>query len=223
MHTIEEREIRGVLERFVVVEGLDGNGKSTVLPRIASELRKHRKRVRISVSAEPTDGHIGRTIRSILHNTSPIPVNALPLLYAADRYYHLFDKKTGVVRRVRRENCWELCSRYIYSSFAYQRFVAEDAFIQRLNRDFPLPQFLFYIDLKPELSLERLSTRAKRDMFEQIAPLRAVYRRYQTIIAEAQKSDTIVHIIDGERSSDNIVQIIVDHLLPHIDEYVDNK
>lgn len=204
-----------IIERFVVIEGLDGNGKSTVTPLIAKQLRGYGKQAR--VSAEPTAGYIGKAIRAILHHQSSIPSSALPALYVADRYFHIFDSKKGVMSHIQHnEDNWEISSRYIYSSFAYQSLENKESFIKQLNKDFPVPQFLFYIDISPETALQRISTRARPDRFEQLETLRKVRHGYQRVIAEAEQSETTVHTIDGEQSIASVVAEIIARLKPHL-------
>ena len=203
-----------ILNRFIVVEGIDGSGKSTVMPHVAKLLKKHGQKVQ--VSAEPTSGHIGTLIRDILHRKSRIAHDALPLLYAADRYYHLFYGKQGVVNYVQRHKCWAICSRYLYSSFAYQHTVADDAFIARLNQGCPLPQFLFYIDVDPDICIRRMHTRDTQDIFEHAKLLHRIHARYATIIEHARKSDTIVNIVDGDQPSSNIARTIMEHIVHYL-------
>lgn len=203
------------IERFVVIEGLDGNGKSTVAPLIAKHLRTHGKHAR--VSAEPTAGYIGKAIRAILYSQSSIPSSALPTLYAADRYFHIFDSKKGVMSYLQHDkDNWEISSRYIYSSLVYQSLESKESFIKQLNQNFPLPQFLFYIDVSPETALKRISTRARHDRFEQLETLRKVRHGYQRIIAEARQSDTAVHTINGEQPIESVANEILEQLKPHL-------
>lgn len=203
-----------VIERFIVIEGLDGNGKSSVIPHVATRLSKAGKRVRSS--EEPTSGQIGTVIRAILHNRSPIPTNALPSLFAADRYQHLFDKKNGVIPYLQQADTWEICSRYIYSSLAYQSLTEKYAFIRHLNRHFPLPHFLFYIDLTPEECWQRIGTRVDKDRLERLDILQRVHRYYRRIIAEARRSETMVHTIDGTQHIDQIAEAIFTILTPYL-------
>ncbi|MBS1263772.1 MAG: Thymidylate kinase [Methanonatronarchaeales archaeon] len=61
---------------FVVLEGLDGSGKSTQTKRLAEELG-------LKATAEPTEGPVGTLIRGELSRGDLEP-EILALLFAAD-------------------------------------------------------------------------------------------------------------------------------------------
>jgi dTMP kinase len=83
----------------VVLEGLDGAGTTTQM-RLLCERLEREGRVHVG-TFEPTDGPVGRLIRSILARR----LEALPLtvamLFAADRHQHLAGPD-GVIERAGR-------------------------------------------------------------------------------------------------------------------------
>ena len=102
--------------RFIVVEGIDGSGKSTVAARVADELtRRGRKVLR---TREPGGTLLGEKIRALLldaKNAEMVPFTEL-FLYMASRA-QLVDE---VIRPSLRKGVDVVCDRYYYSTAAYR-------------------------------------------------------------------------------------------------------
>ena len=74
---------------FLVLEGIDGSGKTTVAQNLCSFFEKHD--ITVVQTAEPSQGQIGRIIRNNLQDNTIHPaVDAL--LFAADRLEHGFNE-----------------------------------------------------------------------------------------------------------------------------------
>ena len=79
---------------FIVVEGIDGSGKTTIAQLLKEELEK--RGYKVWLTREPTDGPIGKQIRELLfqgHEINEIWGRIMALLFAADRYYHQIEIK----------------------------------------------------------------------------------------------------------------------------------
>ena len=72
---------------FVVIEGIDGCGKSTQA-RLLFEWLKETDHDAL-LTAEPTKNKLGIFIRKILAGTEKVDPKTLALLFTADRYEHL--------------------------------------------------------------------------------------------------------------------------------------
>ena len=158
---MEKRE-RGLLERFVVLEGGDGAGTTTQLRIIDSALSS--AGVPHWATCEPTDAEEGALIRAILGGSLSRDPRTLARLFAADRSEHLYGKG-GIIERLDRGEA-VVCDRYVLSSLAYQGAACGPELPWSLNSGFPLPSLLLYFDVSPELSLDRIRGRATRDIFE---------------------------------------------------------
>ncbi len=101
--------------RFLVLDGIDGIGKTTQLRRMAKELRRRGRRV--VVVKDPGGTPLGAGIRSILlgrrHRISP---QAEALLYAASRAQLVRE----VIRPALRKGWIVLSDRYSTATLAYQ-------------------------------------------------------------------------------------------------------
>jgi dTMP kinase len=155
--------------RFIVIEGLEGAGKSTALSTIKRFLSPHVPE--IIVTREPGGTKVGETARSLIKeiNTSePLDPRAELLLFYAARVQLL----EQVILPALKRGCWVLADRFELSTFAYQgggRQLDEDM-IKRLSefclQDFT-PDLILFLDISPKIGLERAHKRGKTDRIEQ--------------------------------------------------------
>ena len=104
--------------RFVVLEGGDGSGKSTQLPRLAEWLRA--RGLDVVVTREPGGTRLGESLRAlVLEGDDSIDPTAEALLMAADRAQHVAE----VIRPALAGGAWVLSDRHVPSSLVYQGVV----------------------------------------------------------------------------------------------------
>lgn len=110
--------------RFIVLEGIDGCGKTTQIEALREWLPTSGlmpRGARVIVSREPGGTALGQALRELLlhppDGTAPVPRAEL-LLYAADRAQHV---KT-VLRPALEAGDWVLCDRFTGSTAAYQGY-----------------------------------------------------------------------------------------------------
>jgi len=100
---------------FIVVEGIDGSGKSTMVSHVANELRRRGRQV--LRTREPGGTAISEQIRALLldaKNFAMVPFTEL-FLYMASRA-QLVDE---VIRPSLAKGIDVVCDRYYYSTAAY--------------------------------------------------------------------------------------------------------
>ena len=155
---------RGTTGVFVVFEGGEGAGKSTLAVRIAEWLRGTGREVVITRQPGATD--VGVQLRTLLLDpeTSLTP-RAEALLYAADRAEHV----ATVIRPALERGAVVLCDRYIDSSLAYQGAgrdldPADIARVSRWAADGLVPDLTVLLDVDPEVGLRRAG--GQPDRFE---------------------------------------------------------
>ena len=185
---------RDVLSGFIVLEGLDGAGTTTQLRRISSRLESSGRACHST--AEPTDGPIGRLIRSALRNEIALDPCTLALLFAADRNEHLFAGDAAIVRLVEK-GIVVLCDRYVFSSLAYQSIGCGYDFVYSLNHRFPLPEHLFFLDVPPEECQRRLAGRPGIELFERIELQQEILSYYRRGMDAIAGSGTRITLVDG--------------------------
>ncbi len=173
------------MSNFIVLEGIDGSGKSSVAKFFEE---KHEK---VFLTREPTDFSIGKMAQKAAHeDTSPFKDL---FLYLADRVEH-----TEVIKTKLDENFTVICDRYWGSTAAYQAAYEEIDldYAEEIQEPFILkPDITFLFDLDPEISLERLSNRKRKSKYEKSDFLKKVRENYLTL---AERHDWT--IIDAEKS-----------------------
>ncbi len=183
-----------------MLEGLDGAG-TTTQTRMLSE-RLTRERSAHWATWEPTDGPVGRLIRSILvREVSALPCT-IALLYAADRAEHT-GSPDGILARARRGEL-VISDRYLFSSIAYQGIQCDEQYVYGLNSPFPLPQVLFFIDTPVDVCQGRLSRRGKEELFDGAAFQSRVRERYLASFQRFQQSGMRIVVADGDRPAAQI-------------------
>jgi len=110
--------------RFIVLEGIDGCGKTTQLEALRQWLPGSGllpPGARVVASREPGGTALGQALRELLLHppgeTAPVPRAEL-LLYAADRAQHV----ETVLRPALERGDWVLCDRFTGSTAAYQGY-----------------------------------------------------------------------------------------------------
>ena len=75
---------------FIVVEGLDGSGKSTQIDLLRHQLQGLGQACYLT--GEPTDLPTGQFLRSVLSGEVEADMRTVAALFAADRIEHLFPR-----------------------------------------------------------------------------------------------------------------------------------
>ena len=163
---------------LIVLEGIDGTGKTSV----AAELARSARAAGHSVVAtrEPSDSPAGRQLRALLRQAArtSTPQEELELFHA-DREHHV----KHVVEPALKANQWVIQDRTFYSTAAYQGALglSVDAIVADSRRIAPEPDLVLLLWLEPAAALERIrQNRETLDNFEQLEYLEkvaAIYRR----------------------------------------------
>ncbi|MDR0411752.1 MAG: dTMP kinase [Treponema sp.] len=176
-----------IIKRFVVFEGGDGSGTSTQIELL-------RGKPGIWTTCEPTDGPIGRIIRSTLRGETALRPETLALLFTADRTEHLF-AKNGVIDHCNRGEI-VVSDRYTLSSLVYQGILCGDL-PSVLNKNFPLPELLFLFDIDPRIAARRIENRSAREIYEYFEFQERVRERYKTLAPQWRQEGVRVAVIDA--------------------------
>lgn len=171
-----------VLRNFIVLEGIDGAGTSTQL----NFLKKMLPQDKTLFTAEPTDSVTGKFLRSILRGDMELDPGTTAFLFAADRHEHLHCPG-GIIETCNNGGI-TVTDRYIFSSLAYQSASCGEALPRLLNSTFPLPEYLFFFDIEPSVSLKRISGRGVTEIYEKQDFLEKTVAEYRKVIKEYQET-----------------------------------
>lgn len=148
--------------RFVVLEGIEGTGKSTQVSRLAARLRAGG--VEVVETREPGGTPVGERIRDLVLHVPDLdlpPVSELFLILAARGAF-----VSTVVRPALERGAWVISDRFDLSTFAYQGYGRgiDLAVIERLNEVATgalVPDLYLVLDLAPEKGRERQQRQGK--------------------------------------------------------------
>lgn len=182
---------------FIVIEGIDGSGKTTQIELLQQRMSEEGKPV--AITSEPTDGFIGRIIRDIMRGTETTDPAAVAALYVADRMDHITHPEVGMLALM--EKGYNIiASRYYFSSYAFQgEYVSLEWLIHansicksRLTADLTI-----YINIDPEICFERIkNSRASLDIYENLEKMKRTHREYMKAFDIAGMDENIV-LVDG--------------------------
>ena len=190
---------------FICIEGLDGSGKTTHAHRIVRNLQK--KGFDAVYTTEPSRGELGKFIReSVLQGKKRVPRVVEALLFAVDRVEHL----EKMVKPALEEGKIVISDRCVYSSLAYQGAAGLDLeWIEEINRMALPPDLALYIDVPPEVVVERI--KRKKSVMERLETQRKVREVYMKYV----KNGKLVPVDGDKRKGEvtqNILMVILDFL-----------
>ena len=198
-----------VLENFIVFEGIDGAGTSTQIKKLVESNPE-----KYVATAEPTTNETGKFLRRMLAGEFKVDEKTSSYLFAADRCEHIYGEK-GVINMLKQGKT-VVSDRYFFSSLAYQSVSCGKELPRLVNSPFPLPEYLFYFDINPEISLARVTSRGeKTEIYEQIDMQKKTAALYEEVISEyeADKSSGMKVIrVDATNSIDEVAAFIADCL-----------
>lgn len=200
-----------ILKNFIVFEGIDGAGTSTQIKKLVERGNTERGEGNFVATAEPTTGETGRFLRRMLGGEFRVDEKTNAYLFAADRCEHIFGKNG--VKELCESGKIVVSDRYFFSSMAYQSVSCGDELPKLLNSPFPLPEYLFYFVINPEISLGRVTSRGeKKEIYETIEKQKKIAAQYEKVISEYEKTTTesgmkIIRI-DAEKDIESISEEI---------------
>lgn len=198
------RELPGL---FVVLEGLDGSGKTTIARALVDRLSQ--LGIEASYTYEPFDSAIVRAIKGDYAGLRDALVDALA--YALDRLLHWKAEIEPVLAR----GGAVVCDRYFYSSAAYQAAGgAPFEWVLEVNRFAPRPDVAVYLDVEPELGLARKRGVGSRfPEYESLDFLRAVRGFYLRMV----ESGMLIPV-DARRSLGEVLEEVWRLVLEALDK-----
>ncbi|HDI73374.1 MAG TPA: dTMP kinase [Candidatus Altiarchaeales archaeon] len=158
---------------FIVIEGIDGCGKSTQARLLFEWLMENGHDVLLT--AEPTRNRIGIFIREILSGSEKADPKTLALLFTADRYEHL-ENEVGPALS---DGKIVISERYFHSTIAYQsaQGVSRE-WLNDLNYFVLKPGLTILLDVKPEIAIKRIKRTETNEIFENRDFLEKVHKEY---------------------------------------------
>jgi len=191
--------------KFIVIEGLEGAGKTTARDAVVSELQRHGIND-IVFTREPGGTPLAEKLRELIKqgiNDEPITDQAeLLMLYAAR-----VQLVENVIKPALARGAWVVGDRHDLSSQAYQgggRGMDSElmrSLKQAVLGDFS-PDLTLYLDVTPEIGLQRARARGALDRIEQES-LNFFIRTRDRYLALAA-ADTRIKTVDATQSLEQV-------------------
>lgn len=180
---------------YIVLEGIDGAGKSTQAHLLENWLKEQGYSTKIIV--EPTQSDIGKLIRKELLNpesTNDINQQKLALLFAADRLtlkQEILDVKNSTKQIL-------ISDRSFYSSICYQNNSSIDKnWIYEVNHHTPRPDLTLLLDLNEKDAITRCD---REEVFENIQFLEKTRKNYLQLLDIEEN----IEIVDASKSLEEV-------------------
>lgn len=167
---------------FIVLEGVDGSGKSTQAKRIVQAMKEAGRRV--VATREPHDCPAGARIRAMAQSHEPVSAEQELEWFWEQRREHVRD----VIEPALSSGQDVLCDRYYFSSAAYQgaRGLDAERILSESEAEFPRPDLVLWLDIDVSGGLARARARKGADepLFEAQDRLEAARLIYATMVPE---------------------------------------
>jgi dTMP kinase len=192
---------------LVIIEGIDGAGKTTQVQRLRDALQA--RRYGVTCTKEPTTGPHGTALRNSAITGRLAPADELRL-FLADRREHIRD----VLQPALDAGHVVIVDRYYLSNAAYQGAAGLDPEdILQQNEAFALiPDVAFILDCPVDTGLARIASRGdKANHFEG----RENLERVQTIFTALQRP--YIRHVDATVGTDAVTDVLLDEIQQRLD------
>lgn len=201
--------------KFVVIEGLEGAGKSSAIASVVSHLQA--KSIRTETVREPGGTPMAEAIRDLVKQRweeQVEPATELLLMYAS----RVQLVKT-VIEPALKDGTWVIGDRHDLSSQAYQgggRELGADLLktLKNIALGSFVPELTLYLDVDEETGLERARGRGELDRIEEEDI--EFFRRTRARYLELAQRDPRIVIIDANQEMLKVHQAILRALEEHL-------
>ena len=202
---------------YIVIEGIDGSGKTTQVERLTKYFNKQGKK--IVTTREPRKDNkslIGELIQKILHGKTNIPPVAFQYLFSADREMH---HEELIVPSLKKGNM-VLSDRCFWSAIPYGimdregnvdektgAYMLAAQSILSFYHQFVIPDYTFYLDTPLATAMKRLKkANEEKEIYEDRKKLAKTIKGYDWLLQEFPKEFIV---IDASKSVDAVTEEII--------------
>jgi len=190
---------------FIVLEGIDGSGKTTMAKKLIEKLNS--MGYKTMYTFEPTDSEIVEVIKAKYNEYRDPYIDALT--FALDRLIHV---KTRI-KPLLDKGFIVISDRYFYSSVAYQTASgAPMDWVIELNKWALKPDLAIYLDVEPEIALKRkVAVSSRFPEFERIELMEKVRSIYLDMVKRG-----LLVMVDASRNIDEVYRDVENFVLSRI-------
>ncbi|MGQ9801918.1 MAG: dTMP kinase [Candidatus Saccharicenans sp.] len=181
---------------LLVMEGIDGSGKSTQVELLARRLR--RRGLQVVTLREPTQGKWGRKIRELSKTSGSVkPEEELELF--------IRDRRENVAKNIRpalEAGQTVILDRYYYSTLAYQgaRGLSLEEIRRRHQKFAVVPDLVFILDVPVSTGLRRITDRQiiyslfeEKDYLKKVRKIFLSFRDPEVMVVDGRPPAAVIH------------------------------
>ncbi len=202
---------------FIVFEGGEGSGKSTILEKIYNWLLEENRKV--VKTREPGGIKISEQIREIILSSENEKMDGKTeaLLFAAARRQHLVEKVIPALIKGK----IVLCDRFIDSSLAYQGYargygIEEIYKINSFAIGEYMPDLSILFDIEPSIGLDRIKKNSSREVNRLDKEKLEFHNKVREGYHEVLKTNHKMIKIDASKSIEEVFEDVKEIILKHI-------
>ncbi|MCL1066974.1 dTMP kinase [Shewanella olleyana] len=190
--------------KFIVIEGLEGAGKSSAIELVKAIITQHIHQAPVC-TREPGGTPLAEKMRDLVKvadETDPLCDEAECLLFYAARAQLI----ANVIKPALAKGTWVLGDRHNLSSLAYQGGGRGLMPLVKSISDITLkgfkPDLTLYLDIDPQIGLTRAANRGELDRIE-TQKIAFFERARATFLSFAAEDDTII-VIDASKTIEQV-------------------
>lgn len=190
--------------KFIVLEGIDGSGKSSQIGPLVKRLEGLGLPCR--ADREPTGGPVGSLIRQIFTGRVTADNRVIAALYAADRIDHLVNEVDGLCAAIGK-GITVVSDRYYFSSYAYHSVDMDMEWVIQANSvsaGLLRPTLTVFLDVPVEAALERIhKNRFVEEIFDREDRLRKTRELYFKAFDRLKDVENVA-VVDGSGTPEEV-------------------
>ncbi|MET1160580.1 MAG: dTMP kinase [Thermoprotei archaeon] len=190
---------------FLVLEGIDGSGKTSIANKLVEELTG--MGYKVVYTYEPWDSYYIKILKEHYSFVRDAALDALT--YAADRLIHI----RLFIKPYLERGFLVICDRYYYSSVAYQSAQGADLeWVLEINKYVLNPDLAIYLDVDPLTGLRR--RQRLRSRFPEYEELDLLYRVREIYLELVRRGYMI--LVDARRDFDSVYKDVKNLVLAYL-------
>ncbi|RJQ36301.1 dTMP kinase [Candidatus Microgenomates bacterium] len=204
--------------KYIVIEGIDGSGKTTQAKRLCEYFEKSNLEVVCTGEPRKRVGVVGELIYKILRGKVKIPSVAFQYLFSADRAIH----HEELIIPALKDGKYVISDRSFWSAIPYGildkmgeenydfqmgKVILSAQSILSMYHQFIIPDITFYLDVPVEVAVKRMADENKqKEIYEKTEKLDKIIAGYKWLVKEFPKEFVI---IDGKKSADEVTKELI--------------
>lgn len=162
---------------FIVLEGIDGAGKSSHMHTVEEYFKKHYHKRRVILTREPISSPFALDIVELIASYPELSKKTQAFLMNAARNMHI----TQTIRPALNHGDIVVCDRFTASTLAYQGLEPDILKINRLATKYTKPDLILWLDASAEIAHQRIQQRDEEDTDKTVETLRKLQLNYKKI------------------------------------------